>query len=294
MAVEQGGKEVVVKISKPRVVLSGICFAEGPRWRNGRLWFSDMYNNRVMTVDPRGKAKVVCRVPQRPSGLGFLPDGRLLIVSMLDRKLLRLDAGGLKTVADISKYCGGDTNDMVVDSQGRAYIGNLGADLHGGQPPKPANLVMVTPGGKARVVADGLIVPNGAVITPNGKTMIIAESLAHRLTAFDIAQDGSLSNRRTFAEFGQAIPDGICLDAKGGIWVGLPTTNEFVRVVKGGRVTDRFTIPGKLTIACMLGGRDRRSLYLCTSQSTGRPMNQRNTKGWIERVRVGVPGAGWP
>lgn len=280
---------------KPQVILSGIAFGEGPRWHDGRLWFSDMYNNRVMTMDGRGKTRTVVKVPNRASGLGFTPEGRLLVVSMLDKKLLRLDGRKLTTVADISSLCGGDANDMVVDGRGRAYIGNLGYPLHEGGRQKPANLVLVEPDGRYRVVADGLIVPNGAVITPDGKRLIIAESLAHRLTAFRIAADGSLSERRVFADFGDQIPDGICLDARGGVWAALPRAEEVVRVLDGGRITGRVKTPGKLAIACMLGGRDRRTLYILTAKTLrdGRP-GPGNSVGWIERVRVKIAGAGWP
>jgi sugar lactone lactonase YvrE len=281
-------------VSKPRLVLEGICFGEGPRWHDGKLWFSDMYSCRVMTLDPQGHAKVVVRVPNRPSGLGWLPDGTLLVVSMLDRKLLRLSGGVLKTLADLSKLCGGDANDMVVDSQGRAYVGNLGYDVHGGASPKPTNLILVTPDGKAQVVADNMMLPNGTVITPDGKTLIVGESMGHRLTAFDIAPNGTLSNRRVWADLGDHVPDGICLDAEGAIWVSSPRAGQFLRVHQGGKISQRFETPGKLAIACMLGGRDRKSLYMFTSVSSGRPPDQRNTQGWVLRTRVDVPGAGLP
>ncbi|MCH8195757.1 MAG: SMP-30/gluconolactonase/LRE family protein [Chloroflexi bacterium] len=276
----------------PTPLLDGLVFPEGPRWRDGKLWFSDMHAHKVMTVDLQGRTEDVATVPQRPSGLGFLPDGRMLVVSMLDKRLLRLDPGGLTTVADLAGLCDGDANDMVVDSQGRAYVGYLGFEM--GEEFKLASIVMVEPDGSARVVADELSIPNGAVITPDGKTMIVAESRGNRLTAFDIETDGSLSGRRVFAEVGDAVPDGICLDAETGVWVGSPTTSEFFRVLEGGEITHRIPTPGRYAVACIHGGEDRRTLFLLTAETTGEDLRRGISKGWIETVQVDVPGAGWP
>ena len=211
----------------PQVLLDGIVFPEGPRWHEGKLWFSDIFAGKVMTVDLDGRAAVIASVPERPSGLGWLPDDRLLIVSMRNQRLLRLDPDGLHTVADVSPLVKGDINDMVVDPQGRAYIGSMGYDVFAGEAPAPGNIVLVMPDGNARVVADQLEMPNGPVITPDHQTLIVAESFGHRLAAFDIAPDGSLAGRRVFAELGEAVPDGICLDAEGAVWVSSPFTHEF-------------------------------------------------------------------
>lgn len=278
----------------PRVLLEGLVFPEGPRWHRGKLWFSDMHAGKVMTVDPEGHSEDVVSVPERPSGLGFLPDGRLLVVSMQNRLLLRLDPDGLRPVVDLSALVSGDLNDMVVDAEGRAYIGNFGYDLLGGAEPKPTNLVLVTPAGKAQVVADNLDFPNGTVITPDGKTLVVAESFGHRLTAFDISPDGSLSGRRIFAELGERTPDGICLDAAGAIWVSAFATDEFVRVLEGGKITHRVPVSGRRAVASMLGGEDRRTLFLLTAETTIEDLRQSKSKGRIETVRVEVPGAGFP
>ncbi len=277
-----------------RVLLDGLVFPEGPRWHEGKLWFSDMHATKVMTVDPTGRSQEIVSVAELPSGLGFLPDGRLLIVSMRNRLLLRLDPEGLHTVADLSSLVKGDINDMVVDAQGRAYIGSFGFDLLSGAEPQPANLVLVTPDGKTRVVADNMQFPNGTVISPDGKTLIVAESFANRLTAFAVAADGSLSQRRVFAELGERTPDGICLDAGGAVWVSSFGTDEFVRVTEGGTVTHRVPVAGKRAVACMLGGEDRRTLFLLTAETSIEDLAQGKSVGYIETAQVETPGAGLP
>jgi len=280
------------------VLLDGLVFPEGPRWHDGKLWFSDIHAYKMMAVDPEGRSEMVASVPQHPSGLGFLPDGRPLVVSVLDRLLLRLDPDGLHTHADLNAVDCILPNDMVVSEDGRAYIGDDAFEISAG-PPRPGNIILVTPDGDARVVADGLMYPNGMVITPDGKTLIVAETIGRRLTAFDIAPDGSLSGRRPFADLaagaiGGAHPDGICIDAEGAIWVSSPPTSEFVRVREGGDITHRIPVPGKWAVACMLGGEDRRTLFLCTAETTLQGLGQGKSIGWIETVRVDIPGAGRP
>jgi len=199
--------------------IDGLCFAEGPRWHDGALYFSDMHAHEVLRADPAGRVDVVCEVPNWPSGLGWLPDGTLLVVSMTDRRLLRLDGEKLTTHADLSKLASFHCNDMVVDGHGRAYVGNFGFDLHAQKKPKPAELVCVAPDGSARVVARDMQFPNGTVITPDGGTLIVAESWGARLTAFDVLDNGDLDNRREWARQPDgALPDGICLDEAGGVW----------------------------------------------------------------------------
>src|SRR5713101_7677201 len=187
-----------------KVLLDGLAFPEGPRWHDGKLFFSDMHAHQVRAVDMAGKSQLICEVPAQPSGLGWLPDGRMLVVSMTDRKLLRLDRDGLKMVADMSKLAPFDCNDMVVDARGRAYVGNFGFDLHKNETPRGTTLVMVAPEGGASVVANDMMFPNGMVITPDGKTLIVGETFGRRLTAFDIAVDGSLANRRVWADLGNS------------------------------------------------------------------------------------------
>lgn len=280
-------------MSELKVLLDGLSFPEGPRWHDNKLFFSDMHAHKVMTVDLNGHSTDVVAVPNWPSGLGWTTDGRLLVVSMTDRKLMRLDAHGLTTVADIGHLAGFYCNDMVVDGLGRAYIGNFGYDLIGGAPAKPAAIVMVTPEGTARIVADDLQFPNGTVISADGKTLIVGESFGHKLSAFDVAPDGSLSNRRVWAELGKAVPDGCCLDAEGAIWVAAPMSNEVLRVKQGGEILRRIKTQ-QMAIACMLGGADRRTLFVLTSPSIDPDECKRKRSARIEITKVEVAGAGLP
>jgi sugar lactone lactonase YvrE len=281
-------------MTPPEVLLDDLIFLEGPRWYDGKLWFSDMFAGQVRTVDLSGNTEVVAEVAERPSGLGFLPDGRLLIVSMQNRLLLRLDRDGLTTVADLSSLAVGSPNDMVVDTHGRAYIGHFGYDLFGGEEPRPASLLLVTPDGQVREVADELEFPNGTVISPDGKSLIVAETFGRRLTAFSIADDGGLSERRVFAQFDEETPDGICLDARGGVWVSSFESGEFVRVEDGGTITERIPVPGKRAVACALGGPQRQTLFLLTAETTLEELAQGKSIGRVETVRVDTPGAGLP
>jgi sugar lactone lactonase YvrE len=257
------------------------------------LWFSDFYSFRVLAVDLDGRAQTIAEVPQRPSGLGWTPDGALLVVSMLDRSLLRLAAGRLSKAADLSALAGGPCNDMVVDAQGRAYVGNFGYDRHAGEPPKTTCIARVDPDGRVVRAAEDLMFPNGTVITPDGRTLIVGETFAQRLTAFDIEADGSLSHRRVFAQVGGMSPDGICLDAQGAVWVADPFGKKLVRVFDGGRVERTIATGERGPYACMLGGHDRRTLFVCTNTGSGPAMGQKRD-GRIEFMRVDVPGAGLP
>ena len=277
-----------------RTVLGGITFPEGPRWHEGRLWFSDFYTHRVIALTDDGWAETMAHVPQQPSGLGWRPDGTMLVVSMLDRRLMKCERGELSVVADLSGVASGPCNDMVVDGAGRAYVGNFGFDRHKGEEPRAAVLSRVDPDGSVHQAADGLMFPNGAVITPDGKRLIIGETLAHRLTCFDIATDGALSGRRVFAQLDGVWPDGICLDAEGGIWVADARGGRVVRAVEGRGVVETIAMAaGRHAFACMLGGVDRKTLYLCTSTASGPGMVEKRD-GAIEAVRVAVPGAGLP
>jgi sugar lactone lactonase YvrE len=276
-----------------RVLLDGLTFPEGPRWHEGRLFFSDMHDGVVRSVDSDGNSKVVATVPNDPSGLGWLPDGRLLVVSMRDRRLLRLDPDGLTEVADLSGLAAFYCNDMVVDASGRAYIGNFGFDLHERGERKNAEIILATPDGEARVVADDLSFPNGMVITPDGGTLIAGETLGKRLTAFDIEADGSLSGRRTWAQFEDILPDGICLDQEGAIWVASPTSSAVMRVAPGGEVTDRIPLETQ-SFACMLGGPEGRTLHVCTAETSQPAETKQKRTGRIEVLEVDVPRAGLP
>jgi sugar lactone lactonase YvrE len=275
-------------------LLDGLVFGEGPRWRGDRLWLSDMHAHTVLTVDLAGKREDVLHVAGKPSGLGWLPDGRLLVVSMHDRRLLRREADGtLATHADLSALAGGDCNDMVVDARGRAFVGNFGFDFERGEKPRATCVVRVDPDGVARVAARELRFPNGSVITPDGRTLVVGESFGNCLTAFTIAADGSLSGRREWAKLEGATPDGICLDAENAIWVASPMSHELVRVREGGAVTHRLPT-GRPAIACMLGGPDRRTLFALTADSfrAEEALAQRSAR--VEITLVDVPGAGFP
>ena len=259
----------------PRTLLAGLTFPEAPRWREGRLWFSDFYSHRVLALHLDGRVETVCEVPQRPSGLGWHPDGTLLVVSMQDQRLLALEGGAggrLVEVADLSAQAGGPCNDMLVDGQGRAYVGNFGFDRHRGESQRPTVLV--------RVDLDGTVT-------------VVAETWVGRLTAYDVAPDGSLANRRLWAQLPDVRPDGICLDAEGAIWVADAGGNQVLRVFEGGRIATRMPLAGRHAYACMLGGPERRTLFLCTSTGSGPAMAEK-TDGCIEAVEVEVPGIGLP
>ncbi len=268
------------------ILLEGLSFPESPRWHEDKLWFSDMGTSKVMTVDLSGNAETILLVPNRPSGLGWLPNGRLLIVSMIDRRLIRLDPEGVQEHADLRELATFWCNDMVVDKKGRAYVGNFGFDFTGGEPFKPAEIVLVESNGEKRVVADNLSFPNGTVITPDEKTLIVGETFTQQLTAFDISSDGSLKERRIWASIRNLSPDGICLDSAGGIWVATPGRHRVVRVLEGGGITDKVKIKTD-AYACMLGGPDRNILFIATS-------NNDRSQGRIEYVKVDFTGVGFP
>ena len=284
-------------MSEPEVVVEGLAFGEGPRWRDGRLWFSDMHDHAVKTYTPAtGALDVVVDVAGSPSGLGWDGDGTLLIVSMDDRRLLRFDGHDLSEVADLSEYTPQPINDMVVGATGTAYIGSFGFNLYAGEGPRPTVLLAVDVStGAHRVAADEMLFPNGMVITPDGSTLIVAESFGARLSAFAIGTDGTLDGRRVWADLdGVAVPDGICLDAEGCVWVSSPTTREFVRVREGGEVASRISTGDVMAIACMLGDEDRKTLYMLTSKGLDPEKAAALRTGRLQRARVDVAGAGLP
>ena len=261
-----------------RILAEGLYFGEGPRWRDGRLWFSDFHAHAVKSVSLAGDVRTEVEIDDQPSGLGWTPDGALLIVSMVRRQLLIRRGDGLPAVhADLARVAAGHCNDMVVDAKGRAYVGNFGFDFgariaaHGMQgamiDAPTAKLALVLPDGEVRVAAEGLHFPNGSVVTPDGRTLIVAETLASCLTAFDIDADGGLSNRRIWARTPGA-PDGIALDAAGAVWVAMPGGGGCVRVAEGGEVLEAID-PGQACYACMLGGDDGRTLFMLTAPPLG-------------------------
>lgn len=278
------------------VVLEQLVFPECPRWHEGRLFFSDMHGGRVMAIDETGQVEVICVVPRRPAGLGWLPDGGMLVVSMTDRRLMRLDGGRLVQVADLTELAPFHCNDMVVGTDGRAYVGNFGFDIDAGAEPTGTTLVCVEPTGDAWVVVDELLFPNGMVITPDGRTLIVAESFGQRLSAYDIEPDGSLGSPRIWADLRPNVPDGICLDAQGAVWVADPIHKGAMRVVKGVGSVEWISTGDRGTFACALGGPDGRTLFLCTAESSNPTRTVELQSGRIEAVQVDVPGVGfaWP
>lgn len=276
-------------------LLGGLAFPEGPRWRDGALWFSDMHAHQIVRMTPDGARETAAEFGGPVSGLGWLPAGHLLVVSMADRRVLRRQADGAFVLhGDLRQIATGLANDMVVDSHGNAFVGNFGFSLHPPEEPKPARLARVAPDGRSCVAAENLMFPNGMVITPDGATLIVGESASRVLTAFDLARDGALTNRRVWAALpGKALPDGICLDAEGAIWVASPSTSEVLRIREGGEVLDRVPT-GQLAIACMLGGEDRRTLYVLTAESTDPAVCTAKRTARIQAMPAPAPGAGWP
>jgi len=278
-----------------RTLADGLTFGEGPRWHDGKLWISDMHGHRIVTCDMDGNLEEIQRVENRPSGLGWLPDGRLLFVSMLDAKLCVSSGGKAETYADLAPYCAGEPNDMVVDNQGRAYVGNFGYDLVGGEDMKPADLVLVGTDQKANVVASDLLFPNGTVITPDNRTLIIAETFGTRLTAFDIdPASGALSGRRVFADLGERTPDGICLDAEGCVWASCFVNGEYVRVRDGGEITHQIDVGNHAAVACMQGGPDGRTLFMLTSDTDVERLATGDSKCRVDVAEAPAPAAGLP
>lgn len=276
----------------PEIIADGFAFLEGPRWHENALWFSDMHDGKVYRMAEGSAPEIIAELDGSPSGLGWLPDGRMLIVSMVDKRvLMRSEDGALSTWADLSAIAPRRINDMVVAADGTAYVGNFGFDFQDGEPPAPTVLARVAPDQSVHVAADGLMFPNGPVITPDGKTLIVAETFGSKLTAFEIASDGTLSNKRDWAALPTgAVPDGICLDAEGTIWAASPTTGEFLHVKEGGEVLGTVKT-GRQGIACVLGGATGKTLFMLTAESTDPDACQAAMSARIEVVEVDVAGS---
>jgi len=294
---------------KFKTLINGLSFTECPRWHGERLYFSDFYTRRVFAVALDGTKEIIAEVPGQPSGLGFLPDGRMLIVSMRDRRiLLREPDGSLVEYADLSNLAPWYLNDMLVDHTGRAWVGNFGFDLMGGAEASCTNLICVGPDGCAKVAANGLGFPNGMALTPNGETLIVAETTMNRLTAFEVAQ-GVVSRQWTWAAFGNpptspdvaqlldqvdVAPDGICLDAEGAIWVADAKSSRCLRVAEGGNILEELKTDGLGAFACMLGGADGRTLFICVAPTFHEAAASANHRAEIWMTNVDVPRAGLP
>ncbi len=293
--------------NEPAVVLDGCSFLESPRWRSGRLWLSDFYAHTVLSVDgDGGDARVEVEMPGQPSGLGWLPDGRLLVVSMRDRRVLRREPdGSLVTHADLAHLATGHLNDMVVDAVGRAYVGNFGFDFVRGATVRTAALIRVDPDGAVAVAAEDLSFPNGAVLL--GSTLVLAETLGNALLAFDVGADGALSGRRDWARFGPApsatgvgevvrsvavAPDGIAADAEGAIWVADSRNNRAIRVREGGEIVQEVSTGSTGVYACALGGDDGRTLFLCCAPGFVEEERSTTREATLRALRVEV--GAWP
>jgi sugar lactone lactonase YvrE len=276
--------------------MTGIAFGEQPRWHEGRLWFSDWGPREVIAVDLEGDSEVILKAPSFPCCVDWLPDGRLLVVAAREGLLLRREPdGSLVTHADLSKLSDPPAgNELVVDGRGNAYINGGGFDLMAGEEFAPGIVALVTPDGSARQAADGLAFPNGMLVTPDNSTLIVAESYAKRLTAFDIAADGSLSNRRLWADLRDGVPDGICLDAEDAVWYGDVPNKRCVRVREGGDVLQTIELD-RGCFACALGGPDRRTLFMMATEWSG-PANMfaEPRTGQVLTAEAPAPGAGWP
>ena len=287
----------------PTLLADGVYFGEGPRWRNGRLWFSDFYAHQVLSVSMDGEMRTELAIDDQPSGLGWMPDGSLLVVSMIKRQVLRrLPSGEVRVHADLGAYAGFHCNDMVVDAVGRAYVGNFGFDLDAAIAARGveavfadhavATLVRVDPDGSVHPVATDMHFPNGSVITPDGRTLIVGETMAGRLTAFDIAADGGLSNRRVWASTAPRVPDGIALDAEGAVWIANPMAPECARIQEGGAVLEVIDT-GQPCYACALGGPDGRTLFMLTAAALGGDGDgDGKPTGRLLITRVSTPAAG--
>ena len=287
-------------------LLEGGHFFEAPRWRDGRWWISDFYSYTVQTVDADGNAETVLEVEGQPSGLGWMPDGALLVISMTDHTILRRgDTGAVTVHADLTEHCGGHLNDMVVDDDGRAYVGNFGWDLMGGEAPRAAVLVRVEPDGSASVFADDLVFPNGSVITPDGGTLIVAETFAGRLSVFRI-EDGE----RTIWQVGAEVPlgpveemlpqstfapDGITLDAEGHVWAADGLAARVCRIAPGGEIVEEIAMPEGLGVfACQLGGDDGRTLLMCAAPDFFEEPRRAAREAVLLTTTVDAPHAGLP
>ena len=288
-----------------RVLREGLAFGEAPRWHEGRLWYSDFYRHGVYSLDEAGAdERLEHVVPGQPSGLGWTRNGDLLCVSMTDHQVLRLHEGVASLWCDISPYCGFWANDMVVSANDVSYVGNFGFDLHvmlrdvraAGMIASPApttNLVVLSPEGEVLQVVPDLAFPNGTVITPDGKTLIVGETMTYCLTAFDINADGTLANRRVWAQLDFVATDGMCLDAEGQIWLANALTRRCLRVQEGGEITGVVETT-QTAFACMLGGANRSTLFVMSAPTSDRFKIASTTRGTIEVADVAVPGAGLP
>jgi sugar lactone lactonase YvrE len=280
------------RVTTEVVLVPDLGYCEGLCWHDDELWWSDFLSRKVGSVGTDGKPRERAYIAGQPSGIGFLPDGKALVVSMMDHLLLQLGDSHPVIHANASALCVGPSNDMVVDGKGRAYLGSFGfeASYEDASALKPSSLLLVGPDGKVTVAAEGLLFPNGMAISQDSRTLVVAETFANRLTVFDIQSDGSLTHRRIFADLGTRAPDGICMDASGAVWAACPFASEFVRVTEGGEIHDIVEVPDRWAVTVALGGRNRDTLFCATARTTLADFHVGRAEASIEALRVAVPG----
>ena len=281
------------KISRDlHVLLAGLAFGESPRWHDGRLWFSDWMAQEVIAVDTEGKSEVITHVQSLPFCIDWMPDGRLLITG--GKSILRMEPdGSLVTHADLSALTDYGWNEIITDGRGNVYVNGAEFDLMAGEKFAPGIVALLTPDGLARQVADGIAFPNGMAITPDNSTLIVAESYGKKLTAFDFADDGGLSNRRVWADLGDGVPDGICLDAEGAIWYADVPNKRCVRVAEGGKVLQTVEID-RGCFSCALGGTDGTTLFIMAQNWGGTTgMDSAARTGQVITIEAPAPGIDW-
>lgn len=278
-----------------RRLIEKLAYPECPRWHQGLLWISDQHDGCVYALSADGAVNHKFSVPGGPSGLGWLPSGELLVVSMAERRLyLRTSSGVLRRFAELGDVHPGESNDMVVDAQGNAWVGNIGFDFNAGETMRATQLACVSSDGLVTVAADDLMTPNGSVILPDGRTLIVAESWRHQLTAFTLDAQ-RLTERRVWGSLDEKhVPDGICLDAEGFIWVASPFAQQVLRVAEGGEVVETLSIEDGNPYACMLGGPGGNVLFVCIAPHHDPSVTLKQRRGRVEAHQVQAPHAGWP
>ena len=278
----------------PDPLTDAIRFGESPRWHDGRLWFSDVHDYKLKTLDLDGTLRTVARAPGRPAGLGFMPDGRGLLATALDQKLWWVSGRGELTLAvDLAGIAEGPLNDMVVDGRGRAYVGDVGFNMAAGESPKPGQVILFTPDGGARVVAQKVMFPNGCAVSADGARYLVAETFADHVSEFAIADHGLLGDRKVFAEL-DSPPDGLCLDADGGVWVAQPLSGRYLHLDAVGAIDRELPSAAPFAVTCVLGGPARTTLFMSSADTDLERLGSGDTTGRIDAVEVAVPGAGWP
>jgi len=284
----------MVTSAEPNCVLDGGRYFEGPRWHAGRLWFVDCMDRTLLSLAPSGECEQHAKFDDdTPCGLGVLPDGKLIVLTMFRKRLLTYSDGQLSLYADLSGIAAGTIDDMIIDGLGRAYVGDLGFDL----PPPPdrspvGRIILVAPDGATRVVADGLRFPNGIAVSADNSRLVVAEMDGEGLADYDIGADGGLNFRRRLGSVRS--PDGICLDRDGAVWVAAFDEDAFIRLDHGGRELQRIEVPGRRAIACVLGGPSRRTLFCLSAATSYEELRQRKSSARIDVVEVEIAGAGNP